>query len=197
MVSEVGRIDQGLLELLASRLRHHGELGREALDVLRFLHEEALGDEQREVRVDVPGCLEQPVETLLDPLPERVAARPDDHAALDRRVVGQLRVADDVDVPRREILGLRRDLLDQRLLVVRHDSCSRDDAPATPAGPTLDETGILPPPWTATSAPAAPVHVNVNPPGSPRYRITVGGGRRSRASMPCWPRAASRAGRSW
>jgi 3-dehydroquinate synthase len=31
-------------------------------------------------------------------------------------------------------------------------------------------------PVAATSAPVAPVHVNVNPPGSPRYRITVGAG---------------------
>ena len=55
------------------------------------------------VRVDVAGRLEAIVELPLDVLPDRVAVRPDDHAALDRRVVGQLRLADDIQIPAGEI----------------------------------------------------------------------------------------------
>ena len=94
--------DERLLELLVAAVRDPGDLRREAFDVLRLLHQQALGNEQREVRVDVAGRLEPRVERLLDQLPDRVAVRPDDHAALDRRVVGQLRAADDVEVPAAE-----------------------------------------------------------------------------------------------
>ena len=59
MASEVGRIDQPLLELLGAALRDPRHLRREAFDVLRLLHQQALGDEQREVRVDVAGGLER------------------------------------------------------------------------------------------------------------------------------------------
>ena len=97
--------DQPLLELLVAAVRDPRHLRREALDVLRLLHQQAFGNEQREVRVDVPGRLEAAVERLLDQLPDGVAVRPDHHAALDRRVVGQLGAADDVEVPAREVLA--------------------------------------------------------------------------------------------
>ena len=45
---------EGLLELLAAGVGDHGQLGAEALDVLRLAAEVALGDEQREV--DVVGA---------------------------------------------------------------------------------------------------------------------------------------------
>jgi hypothetical protein len=50
--------DEPLLELLVAAVRHPGHLRREALDVLGLLHQQALGDEQREVGVDVAGGLE-------------------------------------------------------------------------------------------------------------------------------------------
>ena len=102
--------DEPLLEHLVAALRHPRDLRREALDVLRLPHQEALGNEEREVRVDVPGRLEAAVEPLLHQLPDRVAVGPDHHAALDGRVVGQLRAPHDVDVPAAEVLRLRRDL---------------------------------------------------------------------------------------
>ena len=48
--------DQLLFELLAAAVRDVGDLRREALDVLRLLVQQALGNEQREVRVDVAGA---------------------------------------------------------------------------------------------------------------------------------------------
>ena len=86
MASEVGRTIERLFELLVAAVGDPRHLRREALDVLFLLHQQALGNEEREVRVHVPGRLEAPVEPLLDQLPDRVAVRPDDHAALDRRV---------------------------------------------------------------------------------------------------------------
>ena len=64
-----------------------------------------------------PVALKRRSSALLDQLPDGVAVRPDRHAALDRRVVGELRAPDDVEVPPREVLGLRRDLGHQRVLL--------------------------------------------------------------------------------
>ncbi len=113
--------DELLLELLAAAVRHVGDLRRKAFDVLRFLVQEAFGNEQREVRVHVAGRLDPRIERLLNQLPDRVAVRPDDHAALDRRVVGQLRAADDVEVPAREVLRARRDFGDERVGLFGHE----------------------------------------------------------------------------
>ena len=44
----------------------------------------------------MPGRLDPAIERLLNQLPDRVAVRPNDHAALDGRVVGQLGAAHDV-----------------------------------------------------------------------------------------------------
>ena len=62
-----------------------------------------------------PVRLDLAVERLLNQLPDGIAVRPDDHAALDRRVVGELRAADDVEVPAREVLRARRDFGDERV----------------------------------------------------------------------------------
>ena len=110
IVSDVGRTTRRSSSTSVAALRHPRHLRGEAFDVLGFLHQQALGNEEREVGVDVAGRLEAAVEPLLHQLPDRVAVRPDHHAPLDRRVVGQLGAADDVDVPAAEVLGLRRDL---------------------------------------------------------------------------------------
>ena len=112
--------DQLLLELFRASFRHPGHLRREAFDMLGLAHDQALGNEQREVRVDVPGLLEAPIEILLNQLPDGVAVRTDDHAALDRRVVGQLRAPDDVQIPAGEILGLTGDLGDEIFRLFAH-----------------------------------------------------------------------------
>src|SRR5580765_4973081 len=103
-------------------MRDVGDLRREALDVLRLLVEQALGDEQRKVGVDVSGPLELGVERLLNQLPDRVALWPDDHTAFDRRVVGELRAANDIEVPLREVLRAGGDFGDERFFLglLRH-----------------------------------------------------------------------------
>src|SRR2546422_9847669 len=79
--------------------------------VLGLAREEALGDEQREVGVLVPRRLEHRVQGALHQLPHAVAEGPDDHAAADRRVIGQLRLLDDVGIPLAEVPRAWRDLL--------------------------------------------------------------------------------------
>ena len=64
-------------------MRNDSSLGSKAFDVLGLLVQETLRDEQREVRVLVPGGLEHGVELLLHALPDPITARPDDHAAAD------------------------------------------------------------------------------------------------------------------
>ena len=75
IVSDVGRMIERLLELLAAAVRDDRDFGREPLDVLRLLVQEALGNEQREVRVLVARRLEHVVERALHPLPDAVAVR--------------------------------------------------------------------------------------------------------------------------
>src|SRR4029453_12051091 len=68
-------------------VRDDRALLREAFDVRGLLREERAGDDQRKEGVHVPGLLEARVEAVLDRFPDRVAVRPEDDAALDRRVV--------------------------------------------------------------------------------------------------------------
>ena len=72
MVSEVGRTIS-FFEFLGAALGHPRHLRREPLDVLGLLEQQALGDEQREVGVDMPGGLEAVVELPLDLLPDGIA----------------------------------------------------------------------------------------------------------------------------
>ena len=90
-------------------VRDDGTFRREALHVLRFLPHEALGDEEGEVGVDVPGFLEHAVKDEPHLLPYSVAVGSDDHGALDRCVVRQLCAENNVNVPLREIFSPRRD----------------------------------------------------------------------------------------
>jgi len=60
---------------------------------------------KREVRVDVPGVLEQFVETALHLLPDRVPGGLDHHATAHVAVVGQSGLFHDVEVPLRVIGG--------------------------------------------------------------------------------------------
>ena len=104
IASDVGRTTSGSASSSSPPARDPGDLRRESLDMLFFLHQETSGNEEREVRVDVAGRLEASVECLLDQFPDGVAVGPDRHAALDLGVVGQLRPPNDVEVPPREIL---------------------------------------------------------------------------------------------
>ena len=101
----------GLLELLAARVGHDRKLGREALDVLRLLLDEAHRDQQREAGVLVARGLEASVQVTLDGLPQREAVGSDHHAALDDACgFGELGRGDDVLVPLGVVLGAGGDL---------------------------------------------------------------------------------------
>ena len=111
-----GRADrEPFIERLSAGVGDPGDLRIEALDVLGFLLQQRLRHEQREVDVVVPGRLDIGVQLPLHRLPDRVAVRPDDHAAAYRRVVGQFALQDDVVVPPREVLGLPGDAIDETL----------------------------------------------------------------------------------
>ena len=72
-----------LFEFLAAGDGDHRQFRREAFDVLGFLLQEALRDQQREIDVLVVGGLEALVEFALQHFPDGVAVGLDDHAALD------------------------------------------------------------------------------------------------------------------
>src|ERR687891_2109406 len=76
--------DEVFLELLPSSVRDDGRLRREALNVLRLLVQEALGNEEREVRVLMAGSLEHVIERALHALPNAVTRRTNHHAAAHR-----------------------------------------------------------------------------------------------------------------
>ncbi len=87
---------QRLGQLLATGTRDLGHFGREALDMLGLLHQEAFGNEQRKVGVLRARLLDPLVKSALDSLPDRVAVRLDHHAAAHRRVFAQPRLIHDV-----------------------------------------------------------------------------------------------------
>ena len=84
----------------------HGQLRAEALDVLGLAFEEALGDEQREVRIDRARCLDPLVHLGLHVLPDRVPVGPDDHRAAHQAALCELRLVEHVLVPLRKVFGL-------------------------------------------------------------------------------------------
>ena len=90
-----------------------------ALDVVLLLLQKAFRDEQRHGDVLVTGLFKLGVEDMLDIFPDRIAVRAHDHAALDRGIVAQLRLFDDVGVPLGEVNLHRGDVL-HHLFVVCH-----------------------------------------------------------------------------
>ena len=61
-----------------------------AFHVIRLLREVALGNEKREVRIDVAGVLEHLVQHILHALPYGKPVRLNDHAALDVAVLSEV-----------------------------------------------------------------------------------------------------------
>ena len=80
-------------------MRHDRAFLGEALHVGGLLAEVALGDEQREVRVDVAGVFEHAVKHVLHPFPNRKSVRLDDHAPLHVAVLGEVRLHNELVVP--------------------------------------------------------------------------------------------------
>ncbi len=103
-----GSHDDGLVELLAARDGDDGEFRTEPLDVLGLALEVRLGDEEREVRVLGSARLDAGVDLGLQPLPEAVPVRADDHRPADGAILGKLRLVQDILVPAGEVVGLRR-----------------------------------------------------------------------------------------
>ena len=113
-----GAHGQALLQGLGAALGDPGDLGREALDVIGLLEQQALGDQHGHGHVLVASRLEAGVQLLLDQLPDAVAVGLDRHAAAHGRVVHQVCLQHDVGIPLREVLAARGDVLDELLIVL-------------------------------------------------------------------------------
>ena len=83
---------------------HHGALLGEALDVVRLLGKERLGDEEREVGVLMSRILEHLVQSVVHLLPDGIAVGFDDHTSAHGRILGQSRLDDQVVVPLRVVV---------------------------------------------------------------------------------------------
>ena len=103
-------------------MRDDGAFHGKALDVFRFPRQKRLRNQQRKVRVDVPGILEAAVQVALDCLPDGEAFRPDDHAALHRRVVGQFRALDNI------FLAMKIPVMKKASLCTRGQGLTQADA---------------------------------------------------------------------
>ena len=88
--------------MLADYARTPGQFFGEPIDVGSFFGEEVQRDEQREIAVIDTHRLDAPVHSLLDPFPDPVAPRLDNHGAAYWRGFGHVGFADDGLVPIRE-----------------------------------------------------------------------------------------------
>ena len=119
-----GPYAQPLAELFGAAYGHPGALGRESLDVILLLLQQALGDEHRHIYVLVTGLLEAAVHITLHILPDSVAVGPDDHAAFNVAVVDQLGLLDYIRIPFSEIFVAAGDGLDHFfvLIILSHNT---------------------------------------------------------------------------
>ncbi len=114
---------QTLGELFLTADRHPRTLRRKALHMILFALQKALGNKHGHIDVFVTGLLEASVHVRLHQLPNRVAVGTDNHAALDARIISQLRLFDNVGVPFCKILVAARDSLDH-LFISSHMNAS-------------------------------------------------------------------------
>ena len=91
-------------------MRDNSHFGGESLNVLRFLLKKAFRYEEREICVLMAGFLEHAVQCLLHLFPYGVTVGPDDHAALNRRVIREFRSGDHVGVPSGKVFAALGDL---------------------------------------------------------------------------------------
>jgi hypothetical protein len=101
--------DQRLLQPLAAPVGDDRQLRREPLDVLRLTRDEALRNEQGEVRVLDSQSLEARVEVALAQFPDQVTVRPQDPAAPHGRLIDQVGGRERVLVPLGVVHGARCD----------------------------------------------------------------------------------------
>ena len=100
--------DEGLGQLFTAADGYHGQLRGKTLDVMLFLLDKVLGNEERKRDILMTRRLEAAVERLLDVLPERPTVGAHDHAAAHRRVIGELGAQYELVVPLRKIFAALR-----------------------------------------------------------------------------------------
>ena len=98
-------------ELLAAPLGHHRALGGEAVDMVLFLLQKPLGDEEGHTDILHPQLFKARVHLPLDIFPDGVAIGLVYHAALHAGIVGQLRLFHNVRVPLGEVYVHGGDIL--------------------------------------------------------------------------------------
>jgi hypothetical protein len=76
---------------------------RETIDMVGFLLKEAQGNEKREIAVLHPRILDRGVHYRLNPFPDAIAPRLDDHAAAYARFLGKIGFGNDILIPGREV----------------------------------------------------------------------------------------------
>ena len=114
-----GRTERkALLELFAAAHRDPRHLGREAVDQLAFLFQQAFRNQDGHRHVLMAGLFELGVHDALNVLPDGIAIRPQDGKALDGCILDQLRLAADIGVPLGKIDLHIGDLL--HFLLFRH-----------------------------------------------------------------------------
>ena len=86
-------------------MRNDGYLRSESLDVFRFFLEKTFGNEQGEIGILMTRLFEHRIERLLHLFPDGVPVWPDDHAALDRRIIRQLGCSNHIRVPSRIVFA--------------------------------------------------------------------------------------------
>ena len=71
----------------------------ETLNMLSFLFHEMLGNQQREVGIDMPCFLEHPVKPCLHRLPDGESAGTNHHAPFDRSIIRKLSRGNHIQIP--------------------------------------------------------------------------------------------------
>ena len=116
-------------------MRHHGAFLGESLDVGRLFFQVTQRNEERKIGVLMARVFEHLVQHSLHVFPDGIAPRLDDHAAADRRILGQIGPFDGLLIP----LGIifftgRRDRVFRSF---GHDSVRRVDARMGESKPRL------------------------------------------------------------
>ncbi|MNH39040.1 hypothetical protein D3C79_1001590 [compost metagenome] len=76
--------------------------------MLLLLLEEALRNEDRKVSITMPRFLKSAIQIALNILPQLIALRPKYDTAANRRIIHKLCFFNNIYIPSREILALRR-----------------------------------------------------------------------------------------
>ena len=75
-----------------------------AIDMIGLFFEEGQRDKQRKIAILNTRQLDLGVHQLLDPLPNAIAPRPDDHATTHPRFLGKVSLGNDLLIPFGKIL---------------------------------------------------------------------------------------------